>query len=108
MSQPGMSDGTKLDGTIPIKHIPLRQSTHIIQLLDEDIEVVNRLLALAEIQMSRRPSEPRPEIIRISLEGNIRRLQRRCGTLLRAGRRKCRPLGGCRSGGSGRRLAPDS
>ena len=101
-------------------------------LLDHDIEVVDRFLVLSQLEVSGRPSEPGVEIIRLRLEGGFRRLQSGSGTLLRAGRRRCRSeikvdqgasllsdhagevrfrqtaLEGSRAGGSGRRLVPDA
>ena len=101
-------------------------------LLDDGIEVVDRFLVLAKLEVSRRPSEPSVEIIRVRLEGGFRRLQSRGGTLPRAGRRRCRSeievdqgarllsdhagevrfretvLEGSRVGASGGRLVPDA
>ena len=51
-------------------------------LLDHGIEVVDRFLALAKLEVSRRPSEPSVEIIRVRLEGGFRRLQGRGSTFL--------------------------
>ena len=59
-------------------------------LLDHGIEVVDRLLVLAKLEVSRRPSEPSVEIVRLRLEGGFRRLQSRGGTSLVLGRRWCR------------------
>ena len=72
------------DGTVLIGHGGLRG------LLDHGIEVVDCFLVLAKLEVSRRPSEPSVEIIRLRLEGGFRHLQSRGGTILRAGRRRCR------------------
>ena len=54
------------------------------------IEVVDRFLVLSLLEVSRRPSEPGIEIIRLRLEGGFRRLQSGSGTPLRVERRRCR------------------
>ena len=79
VTQPGVGDGTVLIGDGDLRC-----------LLDQDVEVVDRFLALAKLEVSGRPTEPSVEIIRLRLEGGLRRLQNRGGTLLRAGRRRCR------------------
>ena len=79
MAQPGVGDGSVLIGDDDLRC-----------LLDHGIEVVDGFLVLAKLEVSRRPSEPGVEIAGLRLEGGFRRLQSRGGTLLRAGRRRCR------------------
>ena len=79
MTQPGVGDGTGLIGDDSLRG-----------LLDHGVEVVDCFLVLAKLEVGRRPSEPGVEVVRLRLEGGFRRLQSRGGTLLGAGRRRCR------------------
>src|SRR5208337_3333198 len=72
------------EGTGPIGHGGLRG------LLYDGVEVVDRFLVLAKLEVSIRPTELSVEVIRLRLEGGFRHLQSRSGTLLGAGRRRCR------------------
>jgi hypothetical protein len=77
VSEPGVGDGSVLIGDSPLRY-----------LLDQEVEVVDRFLALAKLKVSRSPSEPSVEVVRFRVEGRFRPSQSRGGTFLGAGWRR--------------------
>ena len=79
MTQPGVGDGTVSIGDDSLRG-----------LLDHGIEVVDCFLVLAKLDVGKSPIIPGVEVVRFRFEGDFGCLQSRGGTLLRAGRRRCR------------------